>query len=151
MPAAIPFTIPVTEPIAATEGLPLVQVPPETALLNVTEPLPHIGVLPDIVPASGNGLTVTALVATAVPQPLVTEYDMVVVPADAPVTIPVALPIAAIVVLDDVHTPPPAALLRVVVAPAQTAAVPVIAPALGSGFTVPTVVTVAVPQLFVTV
>ncbi len=73
MPAAIPFTTPVAEPIAATEGLPLVQVPPEAVQLNVTEPLTHMGVLPDIAPASGKGLTVTLAMATAVPQLLVTE------------------------------------------------------------------------------
>jgi hypothetical protein len=59
--------------MAATDGLPLVQVPPETVLLNVTELPAQAGVFPDIAPALGKGLTVTLATTTAVPQLLVTE------------------------------------------------------------------------------
>lgn len=51
------------------------------------------------------------------------------------------------------HTPPisPVGSPSVIVAAGQTTKPPVIAPALGKGFTVTTAVAAAVPQLFVTV
>ena len=70
-------------------------------------------------------------------------------PAAMPVTIPVVPTVARAVLLLD-HTPPPVALLRAVLDPAQTVVVPVIEPALGSGLTVTAVVALAVPQLLVT-
>ena len=70
-------------------------------------------------------------------------------PVEMPVTIAVEPTVARAVLLLD-HTPPPAALLRAVVDPAQTVVVPVIEPALGSGLTVTAVVALAVPQLLVT-
>jgi len=60
----------------------------------------------------------------------------VVVPVATPVTTPVDEPIVAVAVFADVHTPPLVALLRVVVLPEQTVAVPVMVPAFGIGFTV---------------
>ena len=56
------------------------------------------------------------------------------VPADTPVTTPDAEPTVATPVLPEVHVPPAVASLSVVVSPAQTTAVPVIAD--GSGLTV---------------
>jgi hypothetical protein len=47
--------------------------PPGTVLLNVLVAPLQSDVLPVIVPASGNELTVTICVATTVPQVLVTE------------------------------------------------------------------------------
>ena len=74
---------------------------------------------------------------------------MVVVPEETPVTTPV-LPTAATVVLDDDHTPPVVASVRVIVLPAQTVDVPETVPAIGSGLTVIEYVVNALPQLFVT-
>ena len=76
---------------------------------------------------------------------------MVVVPTATPVTIPDDEPIVAMEGVTEVHTPPPAPLLRVVVAEGHTDRVPLILPALGNGFTVTTTVAAAVPQLLVTV
>ncbi len=56
-------------------------------------------------------------------------------PADTPVTIPVE-PTVETPVAPELHVPPDAVLLRVVVAATQTVAVPVMEPALGEGFTV---------------
>ena len=101
-------------------------------------------------PIAGILLTVTTRVAAAVPQLLVTEYDIVAVPVDTPVTRPVAST-AALAGVDEVHTPPLTALLNKVVAPTHTVAVPVTVPALGSRLTVTTLVAEAVPQALVTV
>ena len=60
-------------------------------------------------------------------------------PGDIPVTIPVEEPAVAIPVVPLAHVPPPASL-KVVVNPAQTAAVPLIAD--GNGLTV--TITVAI-------
>jgi hypothetical protein len=57
----------------ATDALEVLQVPPVTVLLNVVDAPVHTVVVPVIVPAKGNGLTVTAAVATAEPQLLVTR------------------------------------------------------------------------------
>ena len=51
----------------------------------------------------------------------------------------------------ELQTPPLDPSLRVVVAVGHTVAVPLIAPALGNGFTVTTFVAAVVPQLLVTV
>ena len=75
---------------------------------------------------------------------------MVVVPADTPVTIPVALTVAR-AGIEELHAPPPTPLLNEVVAVGQTVAVPVIVPAFGKRFTVNIIDVAAVPQLFVTV
>ena len=61
------------------------------------------------------------------------------------------LPIVAIAGVTELQMPLPAASLKVVVAAGHTVNVPVIVPALGTGFTVTIVVATAVPQLFVTV
>jgi hypothetical protein len=53
-------------------------------------------------------------------------------------------------VLELLQLPPLTALLKAVVEPSQTDAVPVIEPALGSALTVAVVVVLAVPQPFVT-
>ena len=70
---------------------------------------------------------------------------MVDVPDDTAVTIPVEELMIATPVLPLVHVPPPASL-KVVVKPAQTVAVPVMAD--GNGFTVTTIVAI---QLVATV
>ena len=61
--------MPVLEPTVATMLLPLLHVPPEASDKEVVEP-EHNEVLPDIGP--GVALTVTIVMAVALPQPLVT-------------------------------------------------------------------------------
>jgi hypothetical protein len=149
VPADMPVTIPVVLAIAMPTA-PVLQIPPLAELLNeVVLPAQTVAV-PVMVPASGSGLTVTICVATAVPQLFVTVYDIVAVPADTPVTTPLVLTVA-IPEAPVLHVPPLTELLNVVVLPAQTVAMPVIAPASGSGLTVTICVVTAVPQLFVTV
>jgi hypothetical protein len=61
VPAEMPETVPEDEPIAATDGLLLVHVPPASALLSVVANPTQALSVPVI--AAGRGLTVT--VATA--------------------------------------------------------------------------------------
>ena len=71
VPADTPVTVPVV-PTVATVVAVLLHAPPVVASLNpVVEPAQTVAV-PVMVPADGNGLTVTTLVAAAIPQPLVT-------------------------------------------------------------------------------
>ena len=56
----------------AAAVLSLLQTPPVFASVNVAVELKHNDAVPLIVPALGNGLTATLVVATAVPQLLVT-------------------------------------------------------------------------------
>ena len=70
-PVATPDTCPEASTVA-TPGVLLVHVPPAEASLNVViEPTQTVPI-PVMLPALGNGLTVTKLVAAAVPQLLVT-------------------------------------------------------------------------------
>jgi hypothetical protein len=118
----------------------LLHVPPASpvASLNTIEYVGHTVIVPAIAPGLGKGLTVTLTVAAAIPQLLVTVYEIVVVPAAMPVTTPDEIPIAAVDGFTDVQTPlaSPPELLSVVVVVGQTTAVPVIVPALGNGLTV---------------
>ena len=57
-------------------------------------------------------------------------------PAATPVTMPLTDPTLAIAVFADVHTPPPIALLNVVVLPWHTVDAPVIIPVVGIASTV---------------
>jgi len=75
---------------------------------------------------------------------------MVEVPAAMPVTTPVALTVAT-PVETELHIPPVAASVKLVVVVGQSVRPPVIVPALGAGFTVTTTVAATVPQLLVTV
>ena len=61
------------------------------------------------------------------------------------------LPTVAIAVEPELHTPPPVASFSIVVAPAQTIAVPVIVPALADELTVTTRVALALPHPLFTV
>jgi hypothetical protein len=67
-----------------------------------------------------------------VPQALETVYDMVAVPADKPVTIPV-LPIVATDVLPLDQLPPVTVSESNLVVPAQSESAPIIVPAGGGG------------------
>ncbi len=71
-------------------------------------------------------------------------------PAATPVTTPVALTVAT-PVDTELHTPPVAASVKLVVVVGQITSPPVIVPATGAGFTVTTAVAATVPQLLVTV
>jgi hypothetical protein len=64
------------------------------------------------------------------------------------VTIPVE-PIVAVPVIDDDHVPPDVALVRVILAPTHTLVAPDIVPAVGSGFTVITLLEEAEPHAVV--
>ena len=71
VPDATPLTRPLLFTVAA-EVLVLLHAPPVVPSLNdVVEPA-HTVAVPLIVPATGNGLTVTICVATVVPQVFVT-------------------------------------------------------------------------------
>ena len=71
VPAATPVTVPVA-PTVAVPGDTELQVPPATASLRFVVVAGHTTRPPVIVPALGNGLTVTIALAAAIPQPLVT-------------------------------------------------------------------------------
>ena len=110
LPAPIPI---VTPPLTiATLVLLLPHTPPLIALLNVVDEPTHSDVAPVIVPATGNGLTVTICVSTAVPQPFVTEYEIMTLPAATPLTTPPLT--VAVKSLLLVQVPPPVALLNVI-------------------------------------
>ena len=72
LPALNPFTIPVVLTLATTMLL-LLQLPPLVVLVSVIFDASQTVCVPSIVPAIGNGLTVTICVSVAVPQPLVIE------------------------------------------------------------------------------
>lgn len=147
VPAATPETVP---PLTvATPELLLLHVPPETLSVKVIARPAHNDPAPDIVPAAGRGLMVTGAVATAVPQPFVTEYVIEAYPADTPLTIP---PLTeATDELLELHNPPEDASVNVIVEPIHAEEPPTIAPATGRGFTVTILVASALPQPFVTV
>ena len=149
VPADIPVAIPV-EPTVAIPVDTLLQTPPAVASVSVAVVPGHITGNPIIVPAAGSGLTVTTTVAAAVPQLLLTVYEIVAVPAVTPVTTP-EVPIVATPVGILLHAPPPAASVSAVVAVAHTIGVPVMIPAEGMAITVTTVVAAVVPQLLLTV
>jgi hypothetical protein len=145
VPAVFPVTMPEV-PIDAISGLLLVHVPPLVVLLSVVVLPVQTVAVPVMALTTVPGVTVTFLVVRAVPQSVVTIYDIVLVPADMPVTIPVmpTVPTAVLLLLQE---PPGDALLSAVVLPAQTEATPVIGLAVGSVLTVTTFVATAEPQV----
>ena len=67
--------MPVTTPVPlmlAKPPLTLLHVPPPAASVRFVVPVGHTDSIPVIVPANGNGFTVTTAVAAAVPQLFVT-------------------------------------------------------------------------------
>jgi hypothetical protein len=120
----------------------VLQVPPAAASVSDVVDPAHTVAVPVIVPAFGNGSTVTVAVAAAVPQPLVTVYDIVVVPPERPLTTPNVLTVPTAMFVE-LHTPPVIPSARPIVVPAHT--VPdagVIIPAFAAALTVTTVVAV---------
>lgn len=140
---AVPGLMAVTSPVAgltvATSVLLLLQVPPASPLLlyKAVEPI-HNGVLPVTVPEFASGLTVSCLRAVAgLLQPDVTVYTIFVIPALNAVTKPVDGFTEATAGFELVQVPPLLpVLLYVVVAPIQSGEVPLMVPAVTSGFTV---------------
>jgi hypothetical protein len=129
VPPDTPVTEPEPEPIVATPGVPLIQVPPPPSV-NVTEDPTHTLPGPEI--DDGNIFTVSIAVLI---QPVGRVYVIVVLPAIPVVTVPDDDPIVATLVLLLVQVPPVIASVNVVVAPpAHKLSVPPITA--GSGFTV---------------
>jgi hypothetical protein len=92
--------------------------------------------------AEGTGFTVNAHVEKLTqPNPLVTVYVIVAVPAATPVTTP-PVPMLATDVLLLLHTPDGVGSVRVVVPPTHTLDAPLIPATTGSAFTVTVVVVV---------
>ena len=115
-----PVTTPDDAPTVAMVLSLLLQVPPVAASSNVIVPPTHTVVRPVI--AGGNGLIVTTVLAV---QPEAAN-EMLVVPAETPVTLPdpstVAIPVDELL-----HEPAPEISVREVVAPWQALIIPVIA------------------------
>ena len=72
---AVPTATPVTSPDGLTKAdtLPLHHMPPGEASVNGVDEPTQTEEAPLMVPATGSGLTVAMVVATAVPHMLVTE------------------------------------------------------------------------------
>jgi hypothetical protein len=118
VPALIPETIPVAETVIM-DVLVVVQVPPETGLLNVTVDPVQTAVTPD---TAANGFTVIVVMLM---QPVAAVKVITDVPPANPVTMPEPDATVATVGTLLVHAPPEP-LLRVVVAAEHTIVVPVI-------------------------
>jgi len=101
------------------------------------------------VPAVADGLTLIVADVAAVPQLLVTEYEIRVVPAVLPRTTPAAVTLA-IAGFTLLQVPPATVLVKVVVLPGQTIVLPEMVPTNGSGFTTNVRVATAAPQMPVT-
>ncbi len=123
VPSETPVITPVVLPAVAIEVLDVDQVPPVALLESVVvPPIPQTSKDPDIVPGAPFIVTMR-MDAGAHPF----EYVIVDVPADTPVTIPVADPTVATPVAELLHVPPVVALANVVVPLIHVEAVPVIA------------------------
>jgi hypothetical protein len=147
-----PPEAPVTRPAVFIVALVLLllHVPPVVA--SATErvaPAQMALTVPVIVPALRNAPTVTDSVVETVPQDDVIVYFMVSIPADTPLTKPVAEPIVACVLLAD-QVPPVVRSDSKSVVPAQRLAEPVIVPAVGAASTLTICVVATVPQLLTT-
>lgn len=148
LPADTPYTV--SDATVATVVGALLHTPPVTGSARVVVDPSHTAPAPVIVPACGSGFTVTAIEAYALPQTLLTVYEISVVPALAPPTVPpdtVAINGSRLL-----HVPPGAGSVKTIVDVSHTVVVgPLITPATGWGFTVKGNVAADVPQVFVTV
>ena len=105
---AVPPLTPVTIPealIEATAALDVLQTPPDEPSLSVVEEPWQTVVVPVIVPAIANGLTVTPAVVTADPHAPLTVYVIVAMPPETPVTAPEPFTEAIVLLLLD-QVPP---------------------------------------------
>lgn len=116
------------EPPTVALALAALHVPPLVVVLSVVVLPAHTLAVP--VMEAGKGFTVIPFV---VAQPVGSVYVMVALPAAAPLTTPV-LPIAAVLLAEELHAPPPLASVSVAVLPWHTELAPVIVA--GNGFTV---------------
>jgi hypothetical protein len=114
-------------PVTLAFVLLLLQIPPVTDSIKVIfEPVQTLD-KPLMLPASGNGLTKTDLVAKAVPQLLDMAYEIIAVPAVTPVTVP---PVTLALVLLLLQAPPPTVSVNSIELPGQMVlVVPEIVPA----------------------
>ncbi len=133
------MTTPVADPTVATDGALLLHAPPVALSVNVIVDPIHTDVGPDI--ATGAALTVTEAVLR---QPVESVYAMEEVPADMPVTIPAAGSTEATDGAPLLHDPPIDVSNKLMLEPTHTLPGPNMA--LGTGFTVMTVVALAVPH-----
>lgn len=131
---AEPTVTPVTTPelfTDATDGLLLLQVPPDTVFDNVIVLATHTVVGPVIAPAVGVLFTVTNMLDDALPQEAdVTVYEIFAEPLVTPVTTPVVLTVATVGLLL-LHAPPVPVVVSVVLVVGQRAVVPLMLPAEG--------------------
>ena len=154
MIVSIPDVIPPTTPPAltvATALLLLLQAPVPVASVSVIVDPVHTVDAPDIVPAPGT-LTRMPFFADTVPHALVTEYNIVSVPALTPVTMPPVETVAFAFWLLQVPPGVPPGSAKVAVLPAHIFdGKPKIVPADGNDLINTVLVAVAVPHAFVTV
>ena len=125
---AVPLATPCTtlaEAMVATDVLLDDQVPPPTVSPNVMLLPTQTLVLPVMAARAGSGFTVMALVTVLLPQALLMVYDIVVLPAATPDTVPEP-PTLAIAVLLLAHVPPVTVFANAVDALWQTLVAPVI-------------------------
>ncbi len=116
------------------------------------EALSHTATGPEMVPAFASAFTVISRDTVAFPQEVVTEYVIVVVPADTPVTRPVAALTVAAAVLLLLHVPPAVPVTdKVVEEPAHTPEAPDMLPTPATALTVISLVAANDPQPFETV
>ncbi len=121
MPDVYPVAEPVVALIVATDVLLLFHVPPVERSLKIPEEPAHIAVLPVI---GSIGLTNTGIVTK---QPEVSEYVIVALPPEMPVTIPVKEPIVAIALLLLLQLPPAVVSLSAITELSHTVSGPDIA------------------------
>jgi hypothetical protein len=133
MPRAIPVTIP--ELTVAIVVLWLVHTPPGVASVSAIVEPRQTAVAPVIADGSAAAVTVMDLVTVTDPHAPTTVYEILVVPAAAPVTIP-ERPTVAIAVLALLHAPPEVASVSGVVAPTHKDDAPVIGLIVTPGLTV---------------
>jgi hypothetical protein len=128
VPVATPVTTPVELATLAVPGAEELHVPPVVAHKRVMVLPAHT--VKDAPVMGANGLTVAVAVTK---QPVGNMYDIVVVPVNIPVIVPVGLivPTNGLLLL---HTPPPVASVSVVVLSTHTDKAPAIAA--GNGLTV---------------
>jgi hypothetical protein len=108
--------------MVATDVLPLVQVPPVTALVSTVVDPAHTAVVPVI----GPGVAATVSVDVAVPH-APAAYEIVAVPVEMVDTKPLEGFTVATALLLEVHVPPSKTLPKLITRPAQAVVGPVMA------------------------
>lgn len=127
----------------------LLHVPPDIASVKSELAPVHMDEGADMLPADGNAVTVTGKMATAAPQLPDTVYRILSVPAARPVTRPVPLTAAFVLVADQL--PPGVASVNSIEDPAQILPTPRIVPAERNAPIVTTFVATATPHTVETV